>query len=79
MIRTRITPYSHLGGRLQFVVRRLFQMVESLEGRTLLSAPHFDHVVVVMEENESYGAIIGWLLPCGLPTRPALRKLLECG
>src|SRR2546423_1948983 len=35
--------------------------MENLEGRKLfaVSVPHFDHIVVVMEENRSYSAIIG--------------------
>jgi len=53
--------------------RRSDYAVELLEGRTLLSVPHFDHVVVVMEENESYGAIIG------NPAAPYMNSLARQG
>lgn len=36
-------------------------VMEEIEGRTLLSAavPHFDHIVLVVEENKAYDQIIG--------------------
>ncbi|MDB5330144.1 MAG: hypothetical protein JWP03_1295 [Phycisphaerales bacterium] len=71
-----------------------FQFVESLESRQMLSAnagmkspkavttpPHYDHVVVVIEENHSYGEILGKSAHATLAALrdPTIRALASAG